>query len=140
MKQWNLRSPEVANLLNPAFCGHVLYVAIAAYSGDAKKPMPYVLSFVILPLVLHQATSLTIEGRTSQLQLWLAEHPEVKVQVGSKRFPAVAHSTSADEKRRLWKLMTDVFPWYAEYQAKTKREIPVVVLERAGARARSGRI
>ncbi|MHB8470428.1 MAG: nitroreductase/quinone reductase family protein, partial [Gaiellaceae bacterium] len=31
---------------------------------------------------------------------------------------------------RLWRLMTAIWPHYDEYQAKTDREIPVVVLER----------
>jgi hypothetical protein len=84
MKPWNLRSPEVANLLNPAFCGHVLYTAVVAYSDEAKKPMPYVLCFVILPLVLHQATSTTITGHTSQLQVWLVEYPEIKVRLAER--------------------------------------------------------
>jgi hypothetical protein len=84
MKPWSLRSPEVANLLNPAFCGHVLYTAVAAYAGDSKRPMPYILSFVILPLVLHRATSLTIDGHTTQLQAWLAAHPQVKVRLAER--------------------------------------------------------
>ena len=35
-----------------------------------------------------------------------------------------------EERERLWKLMTEVWPAYDEYQAKTDREIPIVVLER----------
>jgi Family of unknown function (DUF6521) len=97
MKPWNLRSPEVANLLNPAFCGHVLYTAVASYADNAKKPMPYVLSFVILPLVLHHATCITIEGRTSQLQLWLAEHPEVKVRLAERARQLVPFAREASE-------------------------------------------
>jgi hypothetical protein len=33
---------------------------------------------------------------------------------------------------RLWKQMAEIWPPYDEYQQKTEREIPVVVLERAG--------
>ena len=38
---------------------------------------------------------------------------------------------SAAEKPALWRTMTAIWPAYAEYQARTAREIPVVVIERA---------
>ena len=60
----------------------------------------------------------------------LAEHPEVTVQVLGDRFAARARTASADEKPELWQLMTSEWPKYDEYQRKTTREIPVVVLER----------
>ena len=41
-----------------------------------------------------------------------------------------ARTASSDEKPELWQLMTDGWPPYDEYQHKTDREIPVVVLER----------
>jgi len=60
----------------------------------------------------------------------LSENPEVEVQVGADKFAAIAHTAAAEEKARLWPLMVSVFPTYARYQTKTKREIPVVVLVR----------
>jgi deazaflavin-dependent oxidoreductase (nitroreductase family) len=63
----------------------------------------------------------------------LVADPNVEVQVKGDRFHATAHAASADEKPRLWGTMTGIFPDYASYQKKTEREIPVVVLERAGA-------
>ncbi|MGH3002219.1 MAG: nitroreductase/quinone reductase family protein, partial [Gaiellaceae bacterium] len=42
-----------------------------------------------------------------------------------------ARVAEGEERDRLWKLMNEVWPHYAEYQEKTDREIPVVVLERA---------
>jgi deazaflavin-dependent oxidoreductase (nitroreductase family) len=60
----------------------------------------------------------------------LSAEPAVVVQVGADRFPARARTASADERARLWPLMTSIWPAYDEYQAKTDREIPVVVLER----------
>ena len=60
----------------------------------------------------------------------LAEHPEVTVQVLGDRFAARARTASADEKPELWQLMSSEWPKYDEYQRKTTREIPVVVLER----------
>ncbi|HEY2596682.1 MAG TPA: nitroreductase family deazaflavin-dependent oxidoreductase [Chloroflexota bacterium] len=60
----------------------------------------------------------------------LQDNPEVAVQVRADRFAARARTAHADEKARLWKTMTTVWPAYDDYQAKTDRPIPVVVLER----------
>jgi deazaflavin-dependent oxidoreductase (nitroreductase family) len=59
----------------------------------------------------------------------LVSEPEVEVQVGANRLRALARTASPDEKRRLWPLMASIWPAYNDYQAKTAREIPVVVLE-----------
>jgi deazaflavin-dependent oxidoreductase (nitroreductase family) len=60
----------------------------------------------------------------------LTAHPEVQVQVGADRFTARARTASAEEKPRLWRLMTAVWPDYDRYQKRTSRDIPVVILER----------
>jgi deazaflavin-dependent oxidoreductase (nitroreductase family) len=60
----------------------------------------------------------------------LREDPEVEVQVRGEKFRARARDASDDEKPELWKIMTDHWPAYDEYQTKTDRPIPVVVLER----------
>ena len=61
----------------------------------------------------------------------LAANPAVKLQVGAEKFAARARTANAQEKKKLWPIMTKVWPAYDEYQAKTKRDIPLVVLERA---------
>ena len=61
----------------------------------------------------------------------LLADPEVEVQVKGDRFHARAHPAGPDEKPRLWETMTTVFPDYAEYQTRTDRQIPVVILERS---------
>ncbi|MDX8143452.1 nitroreductase family deazaflavin-dependent oxidoreductase [Lentzea sp. BCCO 10_0061] len=60
----------------------------------------------------------------------LEEEPVVDVQVAAEKFQARARTAGPDERDRLWKLMTEVWPDYDDYQRKTDREIPVVVLER----------
>jgi deazaflavin-dependent oxidoreductase (nitroreductase family) len=62
----------------------------------------------------------------------LTDQPEVTVQVRGDRFKAHARDASPDEKPELWAIMTGQWPAYDEYQLKTDREIPVVVLERQG--------
>jgi len=60
----------------------------------------------------------------------LLENPEADVQVGPEQFVARACPAGAEERPRLWKLMTLIFLTYENFQKKTTREIPVVVLER----------
>jgi deazaflavin-dependent oxidoreductase (nitroreductase family) len=65
--------------------------------------------------------------------LWylnLVDDPDVAVQVGAEHFDATARTASPDEKARLWSEMAKIWPAYDEYQTKTEREIPVIVLER----------
>jgi proline iminopeptidase len=59
----------------------------------------------------------------------LSADPDVEVQVGSEKFAATARTVSGAERAALWKQMAALFPPYDEYQRKTRREIPVVVLE-----------
>jgi deazaflavin-dependent oxidoreductase (nitroreductase family) len=58
----------------------------------------------------------------------LVDDPEVEVQVLDDVFPATAQTAQGEERTRLWALMRSVWPAYDEYQTKTDREIPVVVL------------
>lgn len=60
----------------------------------------------------------------------LVAHPEVEVQVIAERFRAKARTATGEERAELWKKMATIYPPYNAYQAKTEREIPVVVLER----------
>jgi deazaflavin-dependent oxidoreductase (nitroreductase family) len=60
----------------------------------------------------------------------LVEHPEVEVQVLGDRFMARAREATAAEKPAMWQEMVRHWPPYDDYQRRTDREIPVVVLER----------
>jgi F420H(2)-dependent quinone reductase len=59
----------------------------------------------------------------------LLAHPDTTVQVGSRRRDVHAHVATAEERPRLWKLMLGVYGGYDDYQRRTEREIPLVVLE-----------
>ena len=61
----------------------------------------------------------------------LAAHRAVDVQILAKRFRATARTASGAERAELWQQMAALYPPYNDYQAKTDREIPVVVLEPA---------
>ena len=61
----------------------------------------------------------------------LAKDPNVELQVKEEVFPARARTAEGEERERLWRKANEVWRHYDEYQTKTDREIPVVVLERA---------
>ncbi|HLX32876.1 MAG TPA: nitroreductase family deazaflavin-dependent oxidoreductase [Gaiellaceae bacterium] len=60
----------------------------------------------------------------------LVKTPEVGVQIKGDTFRARARVAQGAERERLWGLMNEVWPHYAEYAEKTDREIPVIALER----------
>ena len=64
-----------------------------------------------------------------QWYLNLQAHPEVEVQVGTKKLKTKARTAAGAERRRLWEIALKFWPPYADYQQKTEREIPVVVLD-----------
>jgi deazaflavin-dependent oxidoreductase (nitroreductase family) len=74
------------------------------------------------------------KGGADQPPAWylnLKAKPQVTVQVWGERFAARARDATPEEHDELWKIMTSHWPPYDEYQTKTERRIPVVVLERA---------
>jgi deazaflavin-dependent oxidoreductase (nitroreductase family) len=67
--------------------------------------------------------------------LWylnLVENPRAMVQVGANRLDVMARTADPGERALLWRVMTGIFPTYDEYQTRTERTIPVVLLTPAG--------
>jgi len=58
----------------------------------------------------------------------LLAHPDATIQVRGEVIPVTASTGTAEDKRRVWPVMTVQWPPYDEYQRKTAREIPVVLL------------
>jgi proline iminopeptidase len=59
----------------------------------------------------------------------LAQTPHAEVQILDRHIPVTAREAEGEERDRLWAQMNRMWPHYEEYQAKTERRIPVVVLE-----------
>ncbi len=59
----------------------------------------------------------------------LRANPETTVQVGSERRAVRARVAEGEERERLWSRAVEEWSQYGDYQARTDREIPVVVLE-----------
>ena len=73
------------------------------------------------------------KGGTPEHPDWylnLAEDPEIEIQVKDEVIPVRASTVEGEDRERLWKLMTEVWPDYDAYQASTDRQIPIVALER----------
>lgn len=74
------------------------------------------------------------KGGAATHPMWytnLVANPEVEIQVKAEKFRGRARTAEATDKPRLWKLMTATWPAYDDYQARTQRDIPVVIIERA---------
>ncbi|HST50128.1 nitroreductase family deazaflavin-dependent oxidoreductase [Jatrophihabitans sp.] len=60
----------------------------------------------------------------------LAANPRVTVEVGDERYEAVASTAEGAERERLWSMIKQEYPFFAEHEQLTSREIPVVILTR----------
>jgi F420H(2)-dependent quinone reductase len=58
----------------------------------------------------------------------LEANPKVELQVGSQRLSGTARRAGAEEKARLWPRLVEIYPQYADYQKRTTRDIPVVIV------------
>ena len=73
------------------------------------------------------------KGGAPQHPSWfenLQANPDAEIQVKADLVPVRATVAQGAERDRLWSLMTEDWPAYDDYQARTEREIPVVVLAR----------
>jgi deazaflavin-dependent oxidoreductase (nitroreductase family) len=69
-------------------------------------------------------------GADSDPNWWrnLKSHPSAMVQVGARQTEATAAAAVGPERERLWSTATSRYPIYRDYERRTTREIPVVVL------------
>ena len=59
----------------------------------------------------------------------LRAHPDTTIQIGSQRLPVHARVAAGQERERLWNRAVEAWSSYEDYQKRTPRQIPVVVLE-----------
>lgn len=78
MKSWGMRTHEVAFLLNPAFCGRVIYSTVKTYCERTNRAFPFPLTYLILPLVLHKETRSCINCKT-KLLVWVQRYPQLLI-------------------------------------------------------------
>ena len=59
------------------------------------------------------------------------DKPAVVLQVGTEAFGALARPATAEERPRLWRLMTSLVPRYLSYETEAGRELPIVVADQS---------
>ena len=58
----------------------------------------------------------------------LQANPRAKIQVGKQIIPVAAQQAVGDERKRLWSIIEENYKNFVEYQKRTEREIPVIIL------------
>jgi deazaflavin-dependent oxidoreductase (nitroreductase family) len=61
----------------------------------------------------------------------LQAHPQATIEVGTETVPVTARVSGPDEREPIWTRQKELQPGFAEYEQKTSRQIPVVILEPA---------
>jgi deazaflavin-dependent oxidoreductase (nitroreductase family) len=62
----------------------------------------------------------------------LVAHPKTTVELGTDTVPVTARVAEGDERTTIWEAQKKAQPGFADYEKSTDRQIPVVILERAG--------
>ena len=104
----------------------VILTTVGARSGKLRK--------AALMRVEHDGAYAVVAslGGAPTNPVWFANvkaHPEVELQDGPRKWDLVAREAHGEEKALWWERAVAAYPDYADYQRKTTREIPVVVLE-----------
>jgi F420H(2)-dependent quinone reductase len=58
----------------------------------------------------------------------LRDNPDATVEIGDREVRVSAEEADPEEKARLWGKMVEIYPTYDDYQKKTEREIPLLIL------------
>ena len=105
MKNWAKRTSEIANLLNPAFCASVIYSVVFEYQKKKGAPMPFILTYLILPIILHKPTRDKINSRTNMI-VWLQNFPEVLIKFPDRAKSIVPFTNEAIEYLLSYKIIS----------------------------------
>lgn len=109
----------------------VIVTTVGARTGKVRK--------VPLMRVEHEGRYAVVAslGGAPKHPVWyynLLAQPHVELQDGPVRSEMTAREVTGEEKTQWWERAVAAFPDYADYQARTEREIPVFVLEPTGVR------
>jgi len=103
----------------------IVLTSVGAKSGKLRK--------TALMRVEHDGEYAVVAslGGAPQNPVWyynLVAHPHVELQDGPVKRDYLAREVTGEEKARWWERSVAAYPPYADYQAKTTRDIPVFVL------------
>lgn len=94
MKVWHERPTEIAYLMNPAFCGALVAYVIERYKEETGDSFPFLLTYLILPLILHKETREKINSRT-KMAVWIEINQPILIGFAQrvKSFVEITHET-----------------------------------------------
>ncbi len=85
MLRWEDRPSEIANHFNPAFCSLLLSEAVSGFLQRSGRGMEYAISFLILPVVLHELTREALPRNTrTKLHAWIQNTPSCRIGFGKR--------------------------------------------------------
>lgn len=76
-RPWGDRPTDIANLINPAFSGMMIRQAVDGYKKLSNHGMPFELTFLVLPIVLHEATRSRLPTIATTFQTWLPDNKDL---------------------------------------------------------------
>lgn len=92
LQSWEARSTVTAAMLNPALIALIVTVAANRYEHDAGEPMPWELSFLVVPMALHADTRSAVPNRiNSLLPKWVNENPIIAAGLGPRAEATAAY-------------------------------------------------
>jgi deazaflavin-dependent oxidoreductase (nitroreductase family) len=132
---WARRQAELYEATNGEMGGDlrgmpvIVLTSLGAKTGKLRK--------TALMRVEHEGTYAVVAslGGAPRHPVWyhnLKGNPHVELQDGATKRDYTAREVTGDEKATWWKRAVKAYPDYANYQAKTERQIPVFVLEPLG--------
>lgn len=113
------------------FAGAPLLIlhSVGAKSGKARvNPLMY------QDLGQGQVAIFASKGGAPKNPDWyhnLLANPHATIELGTETFDVTARVARGEERLRIWSPWKHRYPFFAQFERKTKREIPVVILERA---------
>ncbi|HEX9532459.1 MAG TPA: nitroreductase family deazaflavin-dependent oxidoreductase [bacterium] len=114
------------------FGGRVLGMPVLLLTTTGRRSgQPHTTALTYLTEGAHFAV-VASNGGAPQHPAWflnLRAFPQAQIQVGSMAHRVRARQATGDERERLWNRMVQLYAGYRGYQARTTRQIPVVVLE-----------
>lgn len=103
------------------------------HTRGAKSGKTHVNPVMYQDLGNHRVAVFASKGGAPTNPDWyhnLVRNPRATVELGTETFDVTATVAPGDERRRIWATQKQRYPTFAEYERKTKREIPVIILER----------
>ena len=120
--------PEAAHEWNP-YGKVVPALLLTAYGRTSGKPRARPLIYKKVGDKYVIVASMGGAPTHPNWYLNLVANPDCEIQVAKETIEVRARTAEGDERAELWTEMVEVLPQYAEYQTRTDRQIPVVVLE-----------